>query len=83
MVREEKLKSELQVMEQQWNQRAEEHQSQTTELSEQVRESKELLGALQRSYKAAFDESRAYLHKLTNDRDRIVNELKRLQVTFY
>lgn len=80
LAREEKLKSDLQVMEQQWNERAEEHQSQTAELTAQVRESKELLSALQRSYKSSFDESRAHLHKLTQDRDRIVSELRRLQV---
>ena len=38
-----------------------------------------MLVQLQRSYKAAFDESRARLLQLSTDRDRIVSELKRLQ----
>ena len=38
-----------------------------------------MLVQLQRSYKAAFDESRARLLQLSTDRDQIVNELKRLQ----
>ena len=79
-VREEKLKSELQIMEEQWNQRAEEHQTQTSELNSHVKQSKDLLEYLQKTYKVAFDESRVRLHGLSSDRDRIVGKTFELHV---
>lgn len=78
--REETLQSEMEVMEQQWNQRAEEHQSQTSELVCQINQSQKLLSLLQNSHQIALEESKARLHKLSSDRERIVNELKRLQI---
>lgn len=77
--REEKLKGEMEVMEKQFNERSEEHQSQTLALTEEVNQSKVLLGALQNNYQIAFEELRGRLHSLSSDRDRIVGELKRLQ----
>ena len=77
--REEKLKGEMELMEQQFNQRAEDHQSQTTELSQALGESQALLSKLQKNYQLAFEEIKARLHSLSTDRDRIVGELKRLQ----
>ena len=67
-------------MEQQWNQRAEEHQNQTSELVSRVNQSDRLLSQLQKSQQRALEESKARLHKLSSDRERIVNELKRLQI---
>ena len=77
--REEKLKGEMEVMEKQFNQRSEEHQSQTLVLTDEVNQSKALLSKLQHSYQVAFEELRGRLHSLSSDRDRIVGELKRLQ----
>ena len=67
-------------MEQQWNQRAEEHQTQTSELVSQINQSQKLLSQLQNSHQTSLEESKARLHKLSSDRERIVNELKRLQI---
>ena len=67
-------------MEQQWNQRAEEHQTQTSELIGQITQSQQTLSQLQSSHQAMLEESKARLHKLSSDRERIVSELKRLQV---
>ena len=58
-------------MEQQWNQRAEEHQSQTSELVCQINQSQKLLSLLQNSHQIALEESKARLHKLSSDRERI------------
>lgn len=77
--REEKLKSEMQVMEQQWNQRAEEHQKQTTDLTDQVNQSRDLLSQLLTSHRHLEEDSKKKLHSLSSDRERIVNEIKRLQ----
>jgi len=78
--REETLQAEMEVMEQQWNQRAEEHQTQTSELVSQINQSQKLLSQLQNSHQTSLEESKARLHKLSSDRERIVNELKRLQI---
>ena len=77
--REEKLKGEMELMEQQFNQRAEDHQSQTAELTQALGQSQALLSKLQKNYQLAFEEIKARLHSLSTDRDRIVGELKRLQ----
>ena len=78
--REEKLKGEMELMERQFNQRAEDYQSQALQLSQTVVESQTLLSQLQTSYQLAFEELKSRLHSLSTDRDRIVGELRRLQI---
>ena len=78
--REEKLKGEMELMERQFNQRAEDYQSQTLQLSQTVVESQTLLAQLQVRYQVAFEELKSRLHSISTDRDRIVGELKRLQI---
>lgn len=78
-LREEKLKSEMQIMEQQWNCRAEEHAKQTTDLTDQVGQARDLLNQLLTSHRHLEEDSKKKLHSLSSDRERIVNELKRLQ----
>ena len=78
--REEKFKSEMQVMEQQWNQRAEEHHIQTTSLKSHVDQLQALLSTVETSHRAVVEDSKASLHRISSDRERIVAELKRLQV---
>ena len=56
--REETLQSEMEVMEQQWNQRAEEHQIQTSELVSQINQSQKLLSQLQNSHQTSLEESK-------------------------
>lgn len=78
--REEKLKVDIQVMEEQWNSRAEQYQSETGLSQSQVRQISGLISELQTSHRIICEDSKAKLHSLSADRERIVTELKLLQV---
>lgn len=85
-VKNEKLREELKVeaafrkeVEEQWNTRAEASRVEVELLQARLQESEGLLRSLRSSYSTAFEETRASLFRLREDREAIVQELKRLQ----
>ncbi len=74
------VKSELKIMEDQWNERAEQYKTEVSELQDQSKQSTELLQKLQKAYHLSFEETKARLVRVTQDREKIVTELRRLQL---
>jgi len=83
---EERLRDELvkesqvrQTVESEWNNKADQHKSETDTLSAQLQKSEEILESLKMSYTTNYKATRKDLAKLTTEREEIVRELKRLQ----
>ena len=83
---EEKLKEELKresvyrrEVEEKWNERAEQHKSETEALNKHIMVLEGLLEQLRISYSTMYEATRKDLQSLTTDREKIVRELRRIQ----
>ena len=83
---EEKLKEELvnesefrQKVETEWNERAEQHKIEVDSLSSNVKNAETIFEQLRLSYEKLYQSTQKDLRTLTNDREKIIRELKRLQ----
>ena len=83
---EEKLKEELanesefrQKVETEWNERAEQHKIEVDSLSSNVKNAEAIFEQLRLSYEKLYQSTQKDLRTLTNDREKIIRELKRLQ----
>ena len=83
---EEKLKEELgkesefrQKVESEWNERAEQHKTEVERLNCQIKEAENVFKQLRLSYEGLYQSTQKDLKMLSNEREKIVRELKRLQ----
>ena len=83
---EERLKEELgkesefrQKVENEWNERAEQHKTEVERLNSQIKEAENLFKQLRVSYETLYQSTQKDLKMLANEREKIVRELKRLQ----
>ena len=83
---EEKLSEELgkesefrQKVETEWNERAEQHRTEVERLNSQLQKSETVFEQLRLSYQTLYQSTQKDLKTLSNDREKIVKEIKRLQ----
>ena len=83
---EEKLKEELgkesefrQKVESEWNERAEQHKTEVEKLNSQIKEAENIFKQFKLSYETLYHSTQKDLKMLSNEREKIVRELKRLQ----
>ena len=68
-----------QKVESEWNERADQHKSEVELLNSQIRKAEHIFEQLRSSYETLYKSTQKDLKTLTNDREKIVRELKRLQ----
>ena len=68
-----------QKVESEWDERAYQHKSEVELLSSQIRKAEHIFEQLRSSYETLYKSTQKDLKTLTNDREKIVRELKRLQ----
>ena len=83
---EEKLTEELakesefrQKVESEWNERAEQHRNEVEQLNSQLQKTETVFEQLRLSYQTLYQSTQKDLKTLSNDREKIVKEIKRLQ----
>ena len=68
-----------QKVETEWNERAEQHRTEVERLNSQLQKSETVFEQLRLSYQTLYQSTQKDLKTLSNDREKIVREIKRLQ----
>ena len=68
-----------QKVETEWNERAEQHRTEVERLNSQLQKSETVFEQLRLSYQTLYQSTQKDLKTLSNDREKIVKEIKRLQ----